>query len=109
MFENLNPPTEPELVNADWIRPGRSSWDWFAGDKANWKGWLDFAAEMGWEYHLVDEIGFRGSKVDFFDRLPPGNGLVAAHRPALEANRHRIVLPRVAHNGNTQVRDEVCC
>jgi alpha-glucosidase len=119
MFENLNPPTEPELVNADWIQPGRSSWDWFAGDKANWKGWLDFAAEMGWEYHLVDdgwegyvkdpvaateyakskgcgifawrrtpglmeaeaieklfkqysEIGFRGSKVDFFDRLPNG-------------------------------------
>jgi len=119
MFENLNPPTEPELVDAEWIRPGRSSWDWFAGDKMNWKGWLDFAAEMGWEYHLIDdgwegyvkdpvaateyakskgcgifawrrtpglmeaeaieklfkqysEIGFRGSKVDFFDRLPNG-------------------------------------
>ena len=117
MFENLNPPTEPELVNAKWIKPGRSSWDWFAGDKRNWKGWLDFAAEIGWEYHLIDdgwegyvkdppaatkyagskgrgifawrrtpglmkaesieklfkkysEIGFRGSKVDFFDRLP---------------------------------------
>jgi len=119
MFENLNPPTEPELVDAEWIRPGRSSWDWFAGDKMNWKGWLDFDAEMGWEYHLIDdgwegyvkdpvaateyakskgcgifawrrtpglmeaeaieklfkqysEIGFRGSKVDFFDRLPNG-------------------------------------
>jgi len=119
MFENLNPPTEPDLVDADWIRPGRSSWDWFAGDKKNWKGWLDFAAEMGWEYHLLDAgwegyvkdpsaatryarskgrgifawrktpglmkteaietlfkkyatIGFRGSKVDFFDRLPKG-------------------------------------
>jgi alpha-glucosidase len=117
LFENLNPPTEPELVNADWIKPGRSSFDWFAGDKPNWKGWVDFAAEMGWEYHLIDdgwegyvkdppaateyarskgrgifawrrtpglmeaeaieklfkhysEIGFRGSKVDFFDRLP---------------------------------------
>ncbi len=119
MFENLNPPTEPELVDADWIVPGRSSWDWMAGDKANWKGWIDFDAEMGWEYHLIDdgwegyikdpkaateygrekgvgifawrrtpglmepeaieklfkqyaEIGFRGSKVDFFDRLPNG-------------------------------------
>jgi len=119
LFENLNPPTEPELVDADWIEPGRSSWDWMAGDKANWKGWIDFDAEMGWEYHLIDdgwegyikdpkaataygrekgvgifawrrtpglmepeaieklfkryaEIGFRGSKVDFFDRLPHG-------------------------------------
>lgn len=119
LFENLNPPTEPELVDADWIEPGRSSWDWMAGDKANWKGWIDFDAEMGWEYHLIDdgwegyvkdpkaateygrekgvgifawhrapglmepeaieklfkqyaEIGFRGSKVDFFDRLPNG-------------------------------------
>ncbi|MBN1442882.1 MAG: glycoside hydrolase family 97 N-terminal domain-containing protein, partial [Planctomycetes bacterium] len=119
LFENLNPPTEPELLGADWIRPGRASWDWFAGDKPNWKGWVEFAAEMGWEYHLIDagwegyvkdpaaateyarskgrgifawrktpglmepeaieelfeqysEIGFRGSKVDFFDRLPGG-------------------------------------
>jgi alpha-glucosidase len=119
LFENLNPPTEPELQNADWIKPGRSSWDWFAGDKENWKGWIDFIDEMDWEYHLVDagwdnyikdpvamreyaeskgrgvmawqhlpsmnkpekienalkkysEIGFKGAKVDFFDRLPDG-------------------------------------
>ncbi len=120
LFENLNPPTEPDLQNANWIKPGRTSWDWFAGDKGNWKGWLDFVAEMGWEYHLVDdgwqgyikdpvavrkyadekgcgvmawqstpsmgtpekiervlkqyaEIGFKGAKVDFFDRLPNGS------------------------------------
>ena len=59
MFENLNPPTESELVDAEWIQPGRSSWDWFAGDKINWKGWLDFVAEMGWEYHLIDD-GWEG-------------------------------------------------
>jgi alpha-glucosidase len=120
LFENLNPPTEPALQNADWIKPGRSSWDWFAGDKRNWKGWIDFIDEMGWEYHLIDdgwegytpdpvaaakyaeskgrglmawqstpsmntpekvekvfrkysEIGFKGAKVDFFDRLPKGH------------------------------------
>lgn len=119
LFENLNPPTDPALKNATWIKPGRASWDWFAGDKANWKGWIDFDHEMGWEYHLVDdgweryitdpeatvkyaaskgvgvmawqstpsmgtpektetllkkysEIGFKGAKVDFFDRLPNG-------------------------------------
>lgn len=119
LFENLNPPTDPALQNASWIKPGRTSWDWFAKDKKNWKGWIDFCAEMGWEYHLVDdgweryitdpaavkkyadskgigvmawqstpsmgtpekveailkkysELGFKGAKVDFFDRLPKG-------------------------------------
>lgn len=119
LFENLNPPTEPELQKADWIKPGRSSFDWFAGDKHNWKGWLDFVDEMDWEYHLIDDgwwgyirdpvalkeyadkkgrgviawqntsgmgtpekaekvlkryakLGFKGAKVDFFDRLPHG-------------------------------------
>ena len=33
MLENLNPPTEPELRNADWIKPGRASWDFLAGDR----------------------------------------------------------------------------
>ncbi len=55
LFENLNPSTEPELQKADWIKPGRSSWDWFAGDKENWKGWIDFVDEMDWEYHLIDD------------------------------------------------------
>ncbi len=119
LFENLNPPTEPDLQNATWIKPGRSSWDWFAKDKKNIRGWTDFVAEMGWEYHLIDDgweryvgdipavveyargkgvgimvwkrtgavqtpeamhacfkeyaaHGFKGAKVDFFDRLPKG-------------------------------------
>ncbi len=54
MLENLNPPTEPELVNAEWLKPGRASWDFLAGDRDKPKVWIDFAAEMGWEYHLVD-------------------------------------------------------
>jgi len=124
LFENLNPPTGPELVHADWIQPGRSSWDYIAGDKDNWQGWLDFDAAIGWEYHLVDggwrsyvkdplaaaayarskgrglfaweytpklqeeeaigklfryyaETGIRGSKVDFFDKLPGGKDTTA--------------------------------
>lgn len=150
LFENLNPPTEPELIHADWIKPGRSSWDYIAGDKENWKGWLDFDAEMGWEYHLVDggwrkyvkdppaatayarskcrglfaweftpklqeeeaieklfkqyaEIGLRGSKIDFFDRLPGGKdttadsedtqlGLQVRDRICRIAAKHKIQL-----------------
>ena len=31
LLENLNPATEPALRRADWIRPGRASWDFIAG------------------------------------------------------------------------------
>ncbi len=77
LFENLNPPTEPELRDADWIRPGSASWDWFAGDKRNTTGWVDFAAEMGWEYHLLDDgwegyIGDRNALVEYADRKDVG-------------------------------------
>jgi hypothetical protein len=54
LLENLNPPTEPELHNADWIKPGRASWDFLAGDRDKPQAWIDFDVAMGWEYHLVD-------------------------------------------------------
>jgi alpha-glucosidase len=54
MVENLNPPTEPELRDAAWIRPGRASWDFIAGDGKKLGTWIDFAAEMGWEWHVTD-------------------------------------------------------
>ncbi len=54
MVENLNPPTEPSLANADWIRPGRASWDFVAGQGNKLGTWIDFDAEMGWEWHVAD-------------------------------------------------------
>jgi len=54
MVENLNPPTEPALANADWIRPGRASWDFVAGQGNKLGTWIDFDAEMGWEWHVAD-------------------------------------------------------
>jgi alpha-glucosidase len=54
MLENLNPPTEPALAGADWIRPGRASWDFIAGDGKKLGTWIDFDAEMGWEWHVAD-------------------------------------------------------
>ena len=30
LVQNLNPPVDPSLANADWIRPGRSTWQWMA-------------------------------------------------------------------------------
>jgi alpha-glucosidase len=54
MVENLNPPTEPSLAGADWIRPGRASWDYIAGQGNKLGTWIDFDAEMGWEWHVTD-------------------------------------------------------
>jgi alpha-glucosidase len=54
LLENLNPPTEPALRGAPWIRPGRASWDFIAGDGSNLRTWIDFDAKMGWEYHVAD-------------------------------------------------------
>lgn len=54
IFENLNPPTEPNLKDAAWIKAGRSSWDYLAGDRKKPMTWIDFDDQMGWEYHLMD-------------------------------------------------------
>jgi len=56
VIENLNPPTE--WVDTDWIRPGRVYWSWWAGEPQDrldvQKQYVDFAANMGWEYFLCD-------------------------------------------------------
>lgn len=54
MPENLNPPTEPALRDASWIRPGRASWDFIAGDGKKLGTWIDFDVDMGWEWHVTD-------------------------------------------------------
>jgi alpha-glucosidase len=51
---------EPNRLNdISWIKPGRSSWSWWGDhespfDYQKLKDYVDFAAEMGWEYSLVD-------------------------------------------------------
>lgn len=45
--------------NFSWVKPGRSSWSWLTEpnspkDYAALKNFVDFSAEMGWEYSLVD-------------------------------------------------------
>jgi alpha-glucosidase len=54
---HLNPPSDVEDMS--WIRAGRSAWSWHS-DSASCKDhekqvrFVDFAAEMSWEYSLVD-------------------------------------------------------
>jgi len=65
LIDNLNPPCA--LDDTSWIRPGRCAWDWWwsgryapgadfpvGSNTATMKHFIDFAADMGWEYQLVD-------------------------------------------------------
>ena len=58
LVQNLNPPPETALANADWIKPGRSSWQWLAiGDprQNDQQQWVDWTQQLGFEYYLIDE------------------------------------------------------
>ncbi|MEE6280721.1 glycoside hydrolase family 97 catalytic domain-containing protein [Georgenia sunbinii] len=55
---DLNPPSQIE--DTSWIKPGRVAWSWWSNagsprDEARQREFVDFAAELGWEYVLVDE------------------------------------------------------
>ncbi len=58
LVQNLNPPADAQLIHADWIKPGRSSWQWLAtGDpvEEEQKQWVDWTSQLGFEYYLIDE------------------------------------------------------
>ncbi len=47
------------VADTDWIKPGKASWSWWyysdsPQDYNQLTPYVDFAAEMGWEYSLVD-------------------------------------------------------
>lgn len=52
--------SEPsQIKNTAWIKPGKSSWSWWSDHDSprnyeSLKKFVDFSAEMGWEYSLVD-------------------------------------------------------
>jgi alpha-glucosidase len=47
-----------KLADVSWIKPGRSSWEWWSSTGGrtvkNLNEFIDLAAEMTWEYSLVD-------------------------------------------------------
>ncbi len=51
---------DPSVLDDDsWVKPGRAAWSWWSDsdspkDATKQKAYVDFAAEMGWEYVLVD-------------------------------------------------------
>ena len=55
---NLCPPPSAELANADWIKPGRSLWQWWAIGAPrldDQKDWIDAAKTLHFEYYLIDD------------------------------------------------------
>ena len=68
LVANVCPPPDPKLfpkgLNEDWIKPGKSTWNWWARISSNHETQMmlvDKAAEMGAQYHLVD-IGWDQGK-----------------------------------------------
>ena len=62
------------LKETDWIRPGRVAWSWWSDPKSpldaeKQKQFIDLAAEMGWEYVLVDANWTRMERGNLFDVL----------------------------------------
>lgn len=58
LVQNLNEPPRPELVDASWIKPGRSTWQWLAIGtplQQDQRQWVDWTAQLGFEYYLIDE------------------------------------------------------
>ncbi len=67
LIETLNP--GPDIVDTSWIRPGRVYWSWWAGEPQDrvevQKAYVDFAANMGWEFFLCDA----GWKMEWIEEL----------------------------------------
>jgi alpha-glucosidase len=58
LVQNLNPPRDASLSGADWIKPGRSTWQWMAigaPQFADQQQWVDWTEQLGFEYYLVDD------------------------------------------------------
>jgi alpha-glucosidase len=57
LVTDVSPPAV--VRDTSWIKPGRASWSWLFDhdspqDCTKLKAWVDLAAQMGWEYSLVD-------------------------------------------------------
>jgi alpha-glucosidase len=55
---NLCPLPAPELANAAWIQPGRSTWHWMVTGRpvlSIQPQWVDWTQQLGFEYYLIDD------------------------------------------------------
>ncbi|MES3022463.1 MAG: glycoside hydrolase family 97 protein [Pseudomonadota bacterium] len=78
-----------KVGDTGWIRPGKVAWDWWNGSQAavanpgmntaTYRAFVDFAAEMGLEYILIDEGWSVGSAIE-----PVKGADVTRHKPELD-------------------------
>ncbi|MFO1225740.1 glycoside hydrolase family 97 protein [Roseateles sp.] len=62
LIGNLNPAPQPGAYgDFKWVKPGKAAWDWWSGplagmkpDMAAYRRFIDFAAEAGLPYYLID-------------------------------------------------------
>jgi alpha-glucosidase len=74
---NLNPPPA-DGADFSWVKPGKSVWDWWTAspysgmkpDMAAYKRFIDFAAEAGFPYYLIDAGWAWGSGQECWVALP---------------------------------------
>jgi len=57
IIRNLSTPSK--IADSSWVKPGMMAWDhWWSGDTimdtATIKSYIQLAADMGWEYQLID-------------------------------------------------------
>jgi alpha-glucosidase len=58
LVQNLNPPPDPASAQTEWIKPGRSVWQWMAVGSPrqdDQQQWVDWTSELGFEYYLIDD------------------------------------------------------
>ncbi|HUG55121.1 MAG TPA: glycoside hydrolase family 97 catalytic domain-containing protein, partial [Vicinamibacteria bacterium] len=115
---DLSPPSRVEDVS--WIRPGRASWSWWSESDspkhaAALNRFVDLAADMGWEYSLVDanwNLMQTGRIEDVLARAKEkGVGLLfwynsgGPHNDVTEAPRDRMHRPDVRRAEFARLRE----
>jgi len=92
--------TPSRIGDVSWIKPGISAWDawwtgenphlpqyrevWSRGDTASHTEYIDFAAEMGWPYQLVDWFWYRNMSSY---EVVLNHGPVDPKKPAIDFTR----------------------
>jgi len=117
LVNDLAPGTS--LTSTDWIRPGRAAWSWWSKSDSpkhaeDLNAFTDLAAEMGWEYALVDANWNQmqsGTIEDVVAHAKAKNvGLLfwynsgGPHNDVTEAPRDRMLDPRKRRAEFAQLR-----